>query len=104
MGFVRSKAASAAAGAAKFLLMNYLVLSQMAMVIAGLASSGSNSSSTIDAASVAISVIPLIISSVLLLHAAVKIVQFLRRLNWKKLFQRPPNKLQGSDRKRIYTL
>jgi hypothetical protein len=39
MGFVRSTAASAAAGAVKFLLMNYLILSQMAMVIAGLASS-----------------------------------------------------------------
>ena len=38
MGFVRSTAASAAAGAAKFLLINYLILSQMAMVIAGLAS------------------------------------------------------------------
>jgi hypothetical protein len=104
MCFVRSTAASAAAGAAKFVRMNYLILSQMAMVIAGLASSGSTSSPTIDAASVAIGVIPLIISSVLLLHVAMKIVQILRRLNWKKLFQRPPNKLQGSDRKRIYTL
>ena len=63
VGSIRNSAISAAAAAAKFLLMNYLILSQMAMVVAGLASSGMVSSSRLEAASVAIGAIPLIISS-----------------------------------------
>ena len=88
---------SAAAAVVKFLLMNYLILSQIVMVVAGLASSGATSSSSIDAASVAIGAIPLIISSVLLLHALVKVVRFLRRLK-QKLFNAAPKvqSLQGS--------
>ena len=75
--------------ATRFLLVNYVILSQMVMVIAGLVSSGSSSSSTINAASVAIGVIPLIISSVVLLRTVVKIVRLLWLLK-QKLIKRPP--------------
>ena len=105
MGSIRSNAMSAAAAAVKFVLMNYLILSQMAMVVAGLASSGATSSSSIDAASVAIGAIPLIISSVLLLHALVKLMRFLQRLKQKWL-KRPPKErsLQGSNGGSLYSL
>jgi hypothetical protein len=81
----RNNAMSAATSSVKCALMNYLILSQMAMVIAGLASSGFASSYSIDAASDAIGAIPLAISSVLLLHALVKLLRFLRRLKQKWL-------------------
>ena len=96
---------SAAAAALKFVLVNYLILSQMTMVVAGLASSGATSSSSIDAASVAIGAIPLIISGVLPLHAAVKIVRFLWRLK-QKLFNTAAKaqSLQGSYGESLYPL
>jgi len=103
VGSVRNSAISAAAAAAKLLLMNYLILSQMAMVVAGLASSGMVSSSRLEAASVAIGAIPLIISSVLLLHSLVKIVRFVWRLT-QKLLKRPQQapSLQGSYGESLY--
>jgi len=105
MGSVRNSAISAADCAVKFLLTNYLILSQMAMVVAGLSSSGVTSSSSIDTASVAIGAIPLIISSVLLLHFLVKIVRFLWRLK-QKLFKRAPKaqSLQGSYGESLYSM
>jgi hypothetical protein len=95
MGSIRNNAVSAATSAVKFGLMNYLILSQMSMVVAGLASSGVASSYSVDAASDAIGAIPLAISSVLLLHALVKLLRFLRRL--KQWLKRPPKErsLQG---------
>jgi hypothetical protein len=106
MGSIRSKAMFATSAAVKFVLMNYLILSQMAMVIAGLASSGVTSSFSIDAASVAIGTIPLIISSVLLLHSLVKIVQFVVGLLKQKCLKRPPKErsLQGSHGESLYSL
>jgi len=105
MGSVRSNAMSAAAAALKFVLMNYLILSQMAMVIAGLASSGVASSSSVDAASDAIGAFPLIISSVLLLHALVKFVRFLQRLKQKWMKRTPKERsLQGSNGASLYSL
>jgi hypothetical protein len=105
MGSIRSNAMSAAAAAVKFVLMNYLILSQMAMVVAGLASSGVASSSSVDAASDVIGAIPLVISSVLLLHALVKLLRFLQRLK-QKLLKRPPKErsLQGSNGGSLYSL
>jgi hypothetical protein len=105
MGSVRNTAMSAAAATAKFLLMNYLILSQMAMVVAGLASSGVTSTSSIDAASDVIGSIPLIISSVLLLQALVKTVLFLQHVKQKWL-KRPlkERSLQGSNGASLYSL
>jgi hypothetical protein len=105
MGSIRNNAMFAAAAAVKFVLMNYLILSQMAMVVAGLASSGVASSSSVDAASDVIGAIPLIISSVLLLHALVKLLRFLQRLK-QKLLKRPPKErsLQGSYGESLYSM
>jgi hypothetical protein len=79
IGSIKSASSSSAAAAAKFFLLNYVALSQIAMVVAGLASAGATSSSSIEASSVFIGTIPLITSGVLLLHNAVKLICFLRR-------------------------
>jgi hypothetical protein len=70
---------SASSTAAKFILLNHVPLSQMAMVVAGLASSGAASPPSIKASSVIIGCIPLVTSAALLLHNVVKFVAFLRR-------------------------
>jgi hypothetical protein len=51
----------------------------MAMVVAGLASSGAASAPSTKASSVVIGCIPLLTSAALLLHNMVKVVAFLRR-------------------------
>ena len=77
LGSVKSASSTAAIAAAKFILLNHVPLSQMAMVVAGLASSGAASHPSIEASSVAIGCIPLVTSAALLLHN--KLVAFLRR-------------------------
>jgi hypothetical protein len=80
MGSLRSSASfTAAIVAVKFVLLNYLPLSQMAMVVAGLASSRATSPPSIETSSVIIGCIPLITSGALLLHNMLKIVTFLRK-------------------------
>ncbi len=79
MGYIKSASFTAAIAAAKFFLLNHLPLSQIAMVVAGLASSGAVSPSSIEASSVIIGGIPLVSSGVLLLHNIVKFVAFLRQ-------------------------
>jgi hypothetical protein len=69
---------SVAVHAAKFVLVNYLVLSQILMVLIGLISSAESSLSRVQAAAIAIGVIPLIISGVLLLVSLMKIVLWVR--------------------------
>ena len=79
LGSVKSASSTAAIAAAKFILLNHVPLSQMAMVVAGLASSGAASPPSIEASSVVIGCIPLVTSGALLLHNMVKLVAFLRR-------------------------
>jgi hypothetical protein len=74
------KRSSAAIAGAKFFLLNYVVISQMAMVIAGLASARANSAASVEASSVVVGRIPLITSGALLLHNAIKLVKLL----WQK--------------------
>jgi hypothetical protein len=77
------KRASAAIAGAKFFLINYVVISQMAMVIAGLASARSNSAASVETSSVMVGSIPLVTSCALLLHNAAKLVKLL----WQKCFR-----------------
>jgi hypothetical protein len=74
------KRASAAISSAKFFLLNYAVISQMAMVISGLASARANSAPSIETSSIVIGSIPLLTSGVILLHNAAKLVWLL----WRK--------------------
>jgi hypothetical protein len=76
---VKSASSTAAIAAAKFILLNHVPLSQMAMVVAGLASSGAASPPSIEASSVVIGCIPLVNSGALLLRNMLKLVAFLRR-------------------------
>jgi hypothetical protein len=81
---IRRSSLAAVIAVVKFLLLNYVVISQIAMTIAGLASAPATSApgpdSNIETSSVIIGVIPLITSGVLLLHNAYK----LARLLWRK--------------------
>jgi hypothetical protein len=74
------KTSSAAISGAKFFLLNYVVISQIAMVVAGLASARANSAPNIETSSIVIGSIPLLTSGVILLHNAAKLV----RLLWRK--------------------
>jgi hypothetical protein len=78
------KRASAAIAGAKFFLLNYVVISQMAMVIAGLASARENSAASVESSSVVVGSIPLVTSCALLLHNAAKLVKLL----WQKCCRR----------------
>jgi hypothetical protein len=82
LGSVKSASSTAAIASAKFILLNHVPLSQMAMVVAGLASSEAASPPSIEASSVVIGCIPLVTSGALLLHNVVKLVAFLRR-KWR---------------------
>ncbi len=86
------KRSSAAVAGAKFFLLNYVVISQMAMVIAGLASARANSAASVDTSSVVVGSIPLITSGALLLHNAAKLVKLL----WQKCCRRQ----KQADRRR----
>jgi hypothetical protein len=74
------KRASAAITVAKFFLLNHVVISQMAMVVAGHASARANSATSVESSSVVVGIIPLITSCALLLHNAAK----LAKLVWRK--------------------
>ena len=73
------KRASAAIAGAKFFLLNYVVISQMAMVVAGLASARENSAASVESSSVVVGSIPLITSCALLLHNAAKLAKMMWR-------------------------
>ena len=62
------------------MLLNHVPLSQMAMVVAGLSSSGAASPPSIETSSVVIGCIPLVTCGALLLHNMLKLVAFL----WQK--------------------
>ena len=77
--FKRTWSSTFIAGARLFLL-NYVVISQIAMVIAGLASARANSAASVETSSVVVGSIPLVTSGALLLHNAAKLVKLL----WRK--------------------
>ena len=64
---------------AKFLLLNYITLSQIAMVAVGLITGASSSSLDDNSSGTVIGVIPLVSSGILLLHNLVKFLSFLRQ-------------------------
>jgi hypothetical protein len=86
------KRSPAAIACAKFFLLNYVVISQMAMVIAGLSSARDNSAASVEISSDVIGSIPLISSAALLLHKAAKLVKLL----WQKCRSRQ----KQADRRR----
>ena len=86
------KRASAAIAGAKFFLLNYVVISQMAMVVAGRASARANSAASVETSSVVVGSIPLVTSCALLLHNAAKLVM----LVWRKCCRRQ----KQADRRR----
>jgi hypothetical protein len=77
IGSMKKTSFSAVSAAAKFVMLNHVPLSQIAMVIAGIASSGAVSPASIEISSIAIGCIPLITSGALLLHNVVKFISFL---------------------------
>jgi hypothetical protein len=78
------KRTSAAIAGAKFFLLNYVVISQMAMVVTGLVSARANSAAGVEGSSVVVGSIPLVTSCALLLHNAAKLV----KLVWRKCCRR----------------
>jgi hypothetical protein len=84
VGSIKRSSSAAAITAAKFFMLNYVAISQMAMVTAGLASARATSALGIETSSVVIGSIPLITSAVLLLHNATKLVKLL----WRKFCRR----------------
>ena len=84
MGSIKSASSNAAVAGAKFFLLNYVVISQMAMVVAGLASARENSAASVESSSVVVGSIPLVTSCALLLHNAAKLVKLL----WQKCCMR----------------
>jgi hypothetical protein len=83
LGSIRGASSSAAASVVKFIVLNYVALSQIVMVVAGLASAGATSAVRVETSSIAIGIIPLISSGALLLFNVVKFIFFLRQ-KWLK--------------------
>jgi hypothetical protein len=79
VGSNMKSSSSIAIAVAKFFLLNDVAISQIAMVITGLASARATSETSIDISSVFIGIIPLILNGVMLLHNVVKFVKFILR-------------------------
>jgi hypothetical protein len=88
MGSIRRVSCTSAIAVAKFLLLNYMTLSQMTMVSIGLASSRPSSSLSIQTSSTLIGAIPLITSGVLLLYNMAKLTKFVFEKCVQKLGQK----------------
>jgi len=63
----------------KFLLLNYLSISQIVMVIIGIVSSGATTLVSIETSSVVIGTIPLVTSGTVLLYNVAKFIRFFRK-------------------------
>jgi hypothetical protein len=87
-GSIKNACSAATIAVAKFVMLNHVVLSQVAMLIAGIASSVSFTGSV--ASSDFIGLIPLTVTGLVLLYNTVKIASVV----WRKCFQR----LQPADR------
>jgi hypothetical protein len=82
-----SSLAAATIATIKFFLLNYVVVSQVVMVIISIVPSLVNSSNGIEGSSVALGSIPLITCGALLLHNAVNLVKLLK-LMWQSCLRR----------------
>jgi hypothetical protein len=100
MGSIRRASSTFAIAVAKFLLLNYMILSQMIMVSIGLASSRPSSSLSIEVSSILIGSVPLITSGVLLLYNLAKFTKFVFEKCARKLGQKTIRR--RSDRDSIY--
>jgi hypothetical protein len=94
IGSVKNSSAAVAIAGAKLFLLNYMALSQIAMVVAGLASASSTSPSSIESSSAIIGSIPLVTSGVLLLCNVAKLVKLL----WQKCCRRHQTSARRSSR------
>jgi hypothetical protein len=83
MSFIKSTSCSGAIAAAKFLILNYVAISQIAIVAVGIASSGAISLASVQASSFVIGSIPIFTSGVLLLYNTCKVAAFV----WAKCFR-----------------
>lgn len=88
IGPYRTTVASVAKCTAEFTILNHIALSQIVMVITGLASSGLASSSRIRSATAFIGFVPLVVSGLLLLSFAYKIALFGWEFAKRKLKER----------------
>jgi hypothetical protein len=79
VGSIKRNSKAAAIAVLKFILLNYLALSQMTMVVSGLASSAATSWISIETSSVVIGIIPLITSGAMFLYNAVRSIRNLWR-------------------------
>ncbi len=82
MSSIKNASSSGAVAAAKFLLLNYLAISQIIMVVVGISSSRSMSRSNVQNSSAVIGSIPLVTAASLLLYNTIKIAFLL----WQKCF------------------
>ena len=99
MGSISRVSSTFVIAVAKFLLLNYMILSQMIVVSIGLASSRPSSSLSIETSSILIGTIPLITSGVMLLYNMVKFTKFVFEKCSRKLGQKT---LRRSDRDSLY--
>lgn len=99
MGSISRVSSTFVIAVAKFLLLNYMILSQMIMVSVGLASSRPSSSLSIETSSILIGTIPLITSGVMLLYNMVKFTKFVFEKCSRNLGQKT---LRRSDRDSLY--
>lgn len=84
MGSIKRSLLIVTKAVAKGFILNYVALSQMAMVVAGFASSGATSSSTIDQSSLVIGIIPVISLGAMLLHNTAKLIRLLWQRSCRK--------------------
>ncbi len=98
IGSVKRSSSAVAIAGAKIFLLNYMALSQIAMVIAGLASATATSPSSIETSSAIIGSIPLITSGVLLLCNVAKLVKVL----WQKCCRRQQTGARSSSMDSYY--
>ena len=78
-GSIKRGSRGVAISVLKFLLLNYLSISQMVMVIIGIVSSGATTLVSIETSSVVIGTIPLVTSGTVLLYNVAKFIRFFRK-------------------------
>jgi hypothetical protein len=79
INYVKRASSAGATAAVKFIVFNYLAISQAVMVVVGISSAGDTSLLSVQISSVIIGSIPLVTSSILLLYNTAKITLLLRQ-------------------------
>jgi hypothetical protein len=92
MNSIKSASLTAAIVVVKFLVLNYVVVSQAVLIVLGLASSGVYSESSLNTYSIAIGCIPLASSGAMLLQNAVKFIVFLKQKMLKSMRRADPDR------------